>query len=269
MSAVPLQSTASLTFALPPSLSPPQARQLERFLAARIGKGLHVVVAGGYEVLFKDLRAGRAHAAWAPPFLCARLESQGLRVLMWGLRKGRPTYRAALLARAGAGLTLERLDGTAAAWVDTESTAGYLLPAALLKSHGLDAAQLFRSHAYMGTYRRALEAVRDGKADVASIYCPPQATGLTWETGVEEALPGESARFSLVAYTEEAPNAGVVVSNALSPAHTDALESAFAALTQGPEGESLLRDVFSGMERFERAPPRSYRSLYQLAVSAL
>lgn len=262
-------STATLTFALPPSLSAAQSRQLERYLAARLGGSVQVMPADSYESLFKNVRSGRTHAAWAPPFLCARLESQGQRVLVWGLRKGRPTYRSALLARAGESLTLETLQGKAAAWVDSDSTGGYLLAIALLKSKNLEPSQVFRSQAYLGTYRRALEAVRDGAADVAAVYCPPEATGQTWEAGVEEALPGEAARFSLVTYTEEAPNAGVVVSNTLSPAQTTALEQAFASLAENAEGKALLRDVFSGMERFERAPPKSFRSLYQLAVASL
>ena len=258
-----------LKFALPPSLSPVQAQQLERYLQARLGSGVQVAAAEGYEHLFQEMRAGRTHASWAPPFLCARLESQGLRVVVWGLRKGLPTYRSALVARAGSGLTLDKLQGTAVAWVDAESTAGYLLPYVMLKGRGLEPAQLFRSQAYLGTYRRALEAVRDGTADVAPVYCPPEATGRTWEVGLEEALPGEAAAFELVSYTDEAPNAGVVVANSLSLAQTSALEEAFVTLGANPEGRALLQEVFSGMERFERAPKMSYRSLYRLAVSSL
>lgn len=111
--------------------------------------------------------------------------------------------------------------------------------------------------------------MREGAADVAAVYCPPEATGQGWEAGVEEALPGAAGQFSLVAFTEEAPNAGLVVASTLSPAQITGLEQAFVTLADHDEGRALLREVFSGMERFERAPPNSYRLLYQLAVSSL
>lgn len=148
----PSSPAAALHLALPPSLTAAQSLALERYLGERLG-AVKVAPAESYESLFKDVRSGRTHAAWAPPFLCARLESQGQRVLVWGLRKGRATYRSALVARAGAGLTLTTLKGTAVAWVDTDSTGGYLLAVAMLKSRGLEPARLFRSQSYVGTYR--------------------------------------------------------------------------------------------------------------------
>ena len=267
--ATPALPVSPLLFGLPPSFTPQQSSRLRRHLEAALGQDVAVVTSQNYTTLFQQLRAGQAHAAWAPPFLCARLESQGQRVLMWGLRKGLATYRSALLARADSKLTLQTLQGSAAAWVDTESTGGYLLAVAMLKARGLEAKHLFRSETYYGTYGKALGAVRDGAADVAAVYCPPEATGRGWEAGVDEALPGHARQFRLVGYTAEAPNGGVVVTGALTPERTEAMERAFGELHGSDVGRGVLRDVFSGMERFERAPPRSYRSLYALAVSSL
>jgi phosphonate transport system substrate-binding protein len=266
----PAVSTSSpLLFALPPSLSSPQAGQLERFLVARHGPGTRVVVPESYGALYEGIRSGQLSAGWAPPFLCARLEAQGTPILLWSVRHGVATYRSALVARAGSTLTLQTLAGTSVAWVDPDSTAGYLLACALLKSHGLEPAQLFRAQAFLGTYRRALEAVRDGEADVAAVYCPPARTGRSFAEGLEEMLPGQGRNFSLVSYTEEAPNAGVVASPALSPKQSEALSATFLALKESKEGEGILRDVFSGMEHFSPAPRQGYRSLYRLAVATL
>lgn len=256
-------------FGLLPTLSAEQALQLKGALAPALGPSLEVEVCRSYDALFEGVRSGRLHAAWASPFLCARLEAQGTQVAVWGVRRNAPTYRSALVARAGAGLTLERLAGARAAWVDPDSTGGYLLGAMLLKSKGLDPRRLFQAQAFLGNYRRALEAVRDGAADVTAVYCPPASTGRTFEAGIEDVLPGEAGRFALVAYTEEAPNGGVVVAGTVPKAAVARLESAFLGLGGSAEGRALLGAVFSGMDGFERAPQLGYRAIYRLAVSAL
>src|SRR5690242_1296531 len=106
-------SSRPLVFALPPSLGTEQAAdrgaRLARFLSNSMGKRVEVSVAQSYEGLAKDLLAGRTDMAWAPPFVCARVEAMGVRILVRGVRKGASTYRAALLCRKGRGLTLDKL----------------------------------------------------------------------------------------------------------------------------------------------------------------
>jgi phosphonate transport system substrate-binding protein len=46
------------------------------------------------------------------------------------------------------------------------------------------------------------------------------------------------------------------------------LESTFLELADSPEGQALLRDVFSA-DRFEPAPRMGYRALYRVALASL
>src|SRR6185369_2058104 len=112
-----------------------------------------------YESLAKDLLSGKVDAAWAPPFVCARIEAMGVRVLVRGVRHGASSYRAALICRAESPLTIDTLGGRAAVWTDRDSVGGYLLAMALLRGKGLDPNKLFPKQEFAGSYKAALEAV--------------------------------------------------------------------------------------------------------------
>ncbi|NOK10904.1 PhnD/SsuA/transferrin family substrate-binding protein, partial [Corallococcus exercitus] len=100
---VPSGPRHSFRFGLPPSLGSETAREraerLASFLQRALGKLVEVSVATSYETLAKDLLSGRADAAWAPPFVCARMEAMGVRVLARGVRRGMSSYRSALVGR--------------------------------------------------------------------------------------------------------------------------------------------------------------------------
>ncbi|MGZ3459880.1 MAG: phosphate/phosphite/phosphonate ABC transporter substrate-binding protein [Archangium sp.] len=263
---------SAFRFVLPPSLgntlAPERAGHFTAFLERTLGRTVEVRVAASYEALAKELLEGRVDAIWAPPFVCARVEAMGVRVLTRGVRRGRSSYRAALVARAGSGLAVEKLRGTRVAWVDRDSVGGYLLSVAYLKSKGLEPAKTFAAQQLAGSYKAALEAVLAGTADVASIFCPPESTGLTYSEGVEVVLPGRGGAFELIAYTEEAPNDGVPVGTGVVPELVGALERALLGLHESEDGKRLLAEVFA-MERFEPAPRMGYRALYRVALASL
>ncbi len=270
----PTSARTFFRFGLPPSLGSEVAReraeQLVTFIGQALGGGVEVGVgvASSYEALAKDLLAGRADAVWAPPFVCARVEAMGVRVLARGVRRGRSSYRAALVGRAGEGLTLEGLEGKKVAWVDRDSVGGYLLPVAYLKAQGLEPGRLFSSQQFTGSYRAALEAVREGTADVASVFCAPESTGSTYADGVEVVLEGQGSQFEVVAYSEEAPNDGVPVGMAVAPELVWRLERVLLGLHESEEGQRLLKELFKA-ERFEPAPRMGYRALYRVALASL
>ncbi|ATB28252.1 phosphate/phosphite/phosphonate ABC transporter substrate-binding protein [Melittangium boletus] len=268
----PHPARVSFRFGLPPSLGSGPAREraesLTVFLERALRRKVEVGVAASYEALAKDLLAGRADAVWAPPFVCARMEAMGVRVLARGVRRGRSSYRSALVVRAGSGLTLDTLQGRRMAWVDRDSVGGYLLPAAYLKARGQEPGKVFSAQHFTGSYQAALEAVRDGTADVASIFCPPESTGLIYADGVDVVLPGQSGAFELLAYTEEAPNDGVPVGMGVPAEVVGLLERAFLSLHEREDGKRLLEEIFTA-DRFEPAPRMGYRALYRVALASL
>ena len=84
-----------LRFALPSSLGhdvEERAHQLQSWLQQTLQKEAEVIVAPTYEHLARELLSGRVDAAWAPPFVCARIEAMGVRVLVRGIRDGASVY---------------------------------------------------------------------------------------------------------------------------------------------------------------------------------
>jgi len=262
----------SFRFGLSPSMGADareRALLLERYFARSLGKLVEVAVAQSYDALGKDVLSGKLDAAWAPPFVCARLEAMGTRVAARGVRGGSAVYRAALVCRASKPLALERLEGARAAWVDRDSVAGYLLPLALLRTRGMDPAKVFFSQDFLGSYRAAVEAVLGDQADVTSVFAAPAAApSESSATGLEQIAPGRAAELKVVAFTDEAPNDGVVCSMSMSPDVMRAMEKVILEMHDAPEGQALLRDVFHA-EKFEPAPRLGYRSLYRVALATL
>jgi len=256
-------------FALPPSLGAVLTQAagplLKGYLSAALAKPVEVEVSPSYEALAKTILAGRADAAWAPPFVCARVEAMGVRVLVRGVRHDASSYRAALVCRCAAKLTAEALAGKTAAWVDRDSVGGYLLPLAYLRGLGLDPAKLFFAQQFTGSYRAALEAVLDRKADVASIFAPPDGDE---SSSVEEVLPGRAKELCAIAFTDSVPNDGLVVAMNTAPDVAATLETVLRSLHETGEGRAVLEQVFH-VDRFEAAPRLGYRALYRVALASL
>ncbi len=268
----PSPPRSSFRFALPPSLGEVVAKEraqlLASFLTQALGRTAEVSVEPSYEQLAKNLLANKLDAAWAPPFVCARIEAMGVRVLVRQVRGGTSSYRGALIAKKGSGLRLDSLFGKRAVWSDRDSVGGYLLPMGLLRAKQYDPSKLFVSQTFAGSYRAAVEALLAGDADVTSVFAPPAKPNVADTTGISEVAPGVEGDVEVIAYTDEAPNDGVAVAMAADPSLVTALERALLQLHASADGAKLLADVFNA-ERFEPAQRMGYRALYRVALASL
>lgn len=257
-------------FALPPSLGESELRaragKLETYFQAGLNKRTEVVIAASYEALAKDLLSGKVDAAWAPPFVCARIEAMGVRVLVRGVRGGASSYRAALVCRAKSPLTLETLNGRTAVWTDRDSVGGYLLPMAMLRGRGMDPNKVFAKQDFAGSYKAALEAVLSESGDLTSVFASAGKAGDT--TGISELLPGREKELHVIAFTEESPNDGVAVSMSVPPQLVLDLEKLLLGLHEGAAGAEILKETFHA-EKFEVAQRMGYRALYRVALASL
>ncbi|MEN9799241.1 MAG: hypothetical protein RL653_2937 [Pseudomonadota bacterium] len=267
----PPKRRGAFRFALPPSLGTEAARgravQLQAALEKHMARPVEVAVMPSYSELAREVLGGSSDAAWGPPYVCARLEAMGVRAVARGIRRGSASYRAAIVARADAGISLYGLAGRTAAWVDKESAGGYLLALSLLRAKGLDPSRLFFSQAFAGSYRAALEQVLARRADVTSLFGGTADDGAL-VLGAEEVLPGSGKELSVLAWSDEIPNDGVLVAPEADPEAAFALEQSLLTMELEDDGPQLLQDVFS-VDRFESAPPLGYRALYRVAMASL
>ena len=264
-----------VTLIVPPSaasLKKEQREGLVKLIGDGLGVPVEVTFADSYDVLTTSVLSGHAQLAWAPPIVAARLESAGAPVVVRAIRNGHSTYRGALVTRSNSALTMgfireaaararrpgsqEAMRPVRAAWVDRESTGGYLLVASWLREQGYEPDKVFAEQRFLGSYQAALGAVLDGTADVCSAFGPPAGATLA----VEEFVPGRTRDLKPLGFTAEAPNDGIAIAPLLPPGVRTALERTFLTAHATPRGAALIASLFRA-ERFELAPPQRYRAL--------
>ncbi|MBK8995465.1 MAG: phosphate/phosphite/phosphonate ABC transporter substrate-binding protein [Myxococcales bacterium] len=125
-----------------------------------------------YTDLLAGLHWGEIHFAWLPPMIAVRAIARGSAVpLAVPVRSGSAWYWTALFSREDSPIRdVTQLAGSRAAWVDSMSSAGYLVIRASLRAAGIDPARAFRGETFCGTHDAVIAAVREGRADVGATF---------------------------------------------------------------------------------------------------
>jgi signal transduction histidine kinase/ABC-type phosphate/phosphonate transport system substrate-binding protein len=185
-----------------------------RALTQRLGRPVVVELAPTYELVEQELAEGRVDLAWATAEQCTVFEPQA-RAVLRAVRAGRCSYNSALVCRAEEPLSVDKLHGKRVAWVAPRNTGGYLLPVRHLLSRGVIPAEVFAEQKFHGTYRKALQAVIQGEADVSAVYLshPDVYTArayLSFYVGADE------HRLTPFSFTEPTLSDGLVLTRRLS-----------------------------------------------------
>jgi phosphonate transport system substrate-binding protein len=162
----------ALTLLMPPSLGAAKATaRAELFdgaLSTELGETIVVAVASSYKELCDRALAGDVHMVWAPAGICSQLEPSA-RAIFKVVRYQSTTARSALVARRKDRLSMARLRGKHAAWVDPLSVGGYLLAVAHLRRCGVEPDVVFATQVFLGNHPAVLEAILHGEADVGAV----------------------------------------------------------------------------------------------------
>ena len=188
-----------------------------RELGKELGREVTPKVLPSYAALPRWIETGGAHIVWAPPLVAIDLARGGLGSLaLCCTRSGDTGYHAALFTRHSSKIaTLADLAGAHMAWVDTNSSAGYLVPRMHIAASGLDPATLFGRQSFLGSHERVACAVLDGDADAGATYLSlDPATGKPMSAGWLEAGAGLNGAF-LIAMAGPIPSDAIVLSSRL------------------------------------------------------
>ena len=141
-------------------------------IAQAIARPITPRVLPSYATLKEEVAAGRAQIVWAPPIVAIELEDKGLGTIgLCCTRGGQVDYHAAIFTQHASRIEkLSDLQGCHMAWVDANSSAGYLVPRMRLVAEGLDPEKLFGQESFLGTHARVACAVLDGKVDAGATY---------------------------------------------------------------------------------------------------
>jgi phosphonate transport system substrate-binding protein len=251
----------AFTFGLPPSLGREPSWELARELAVLLDDAgfATVIPCRSYEDLEQRLLAGTVDVAWGPPFVCARIEAAGGVVLWRGVRGGERTYRSALVARAQDVFDLDVLGRGAyrprVAWVDRSSAGGYLLARAHLSRLGVPVERAFLQESMLGSYAACLEALLAFQTDLCALFAGKTELEALWGPRVRQ--------LRTLAFTEEVPNDGVVLSPALPAARAQQLRRTLDQLLASPDTRRHFT-VWLHVDDFDEPPPGTYAPILRL-----
>jgi ABC-type phosphate/phosphonate transport system substrate-binding protein len=261
----PPRSAPALSFLFPPSLgrakASARAELLEQNLTNELGAPVSIRVTDDYADLERRALAGEAHLVWAPAGVCAFLEPVA-RAVFKAVRHGSATYRSALVVRKESRVTVDKLKGLRAAWVDPYSLGGYLLAVDHLRSLGVEPDQVFAEQTFHGSHPEALHALTGGSADLTAV-----TTGADDEPSIRAALslhigPVER-KLSVLTVTAEAPTDAMVLTTQLPPDRAEQIAARFFPSDGAFHAPSFLWAAM-GAEGFVRADPAEYRPLRRL-----
>jgi ABC-type phosphate/phosphonate transport system substrate-binding protein len=246
---------------LPPSLGREPSWELARELAALLDHaGFSTVIpCKSYEDLEQQLFSGGLDVAWGPPIVCARVEAAGGAILLRGVRGEERSYRSALVARAQDVFDLDTLDHgrfrPRAAWVDRSSVGGYLLARAHLRRLGVAIDRAFLQQSMLGSYAACIDALLGFETDLSALFVGAQ--------GLEPLWGAKAKRLKVLAYTEEVPNDGVVLSPALPAERAALLRERLDKVLAAP---GLRKQVTSMLNvgDFDEPPPGTYAPVLKL-----
>ena len=232
-----------------------------RELARSLGREVTPKVLPSYAALPKWMESGGAHIAWAPPLVAIDLSRSPANegkppiasLALCCTRSGDTGYHAAIFTRHSSKIsTLADLEGAHMAWVDTSSSAGYLVPRMRIASAGLDPSKIFGRQSFLGSHERVACAVLEGDADAGATYLSlDPATGQPMSAGWLEAGAGINGAY-LIDKAGPIPSDALVLSNRLSEETRGKLTEALLTLPQiapDPVGALFRADGFAIAER--------------------
>jgi phosphonate transport system substrate-binding protein len=250
---------SKLTIAVLPTNTPENlandAKELDQFLSARLGREVDLIFPTNYAGVIEALRFGHAQAAFMSAWPLALAQKHAgaevalaeVREVVIGQNKvEEPYYFSYWVVRPDSPITsLEQLRGKRVAFPSTLSTSGYVAPLARLVELGLvpsdgkkeaDPKSFFGDVVFAGGYAQGWEALKAGRVDAAIIA-----------GDVPEALYREVlANTRVIDQQGPVPSHGVAFARQLDAADRAQLKEALLALN-APENRALMRKFISGI----------------------
>lgn len=236
------------------------ANDLARALSDRIHLPVRAYVALDYTALVEAMRSGQVEFGWLTPAPLVLAEHLfHAEIVLTQVRRGSPTYYGAIVVRDDSpARTLDDLRGKTIAWVDPQSTSGYVIPRYLLLERGIDPRTFFRQQVFAGGHDSAVFAVQSGQVDAAAVWADPPSDGTGAWTRFARSHAGAALRPIL--YTPPVPSDAVAIDPRFGREHpllVRDVRAALIAVGNSDEGRALLKRL-NGTDGFVPADPAQY-----------
>ncbi len=241
------------------------ARQFAAALAKELRAPVDLVVRYDYAALMKAVRSSSVELAWMPPLLHARAANEGARLVALSQRGGKLGYRSVLVVARDCFAGVRDLVGIRAAWVDPNSSSGYLFPRLHLVAAGLDPKKTFASERFCGSATNACRLVANGEADLAACFVSVADDRASAQREIDRMFNMPSLR--VLDLTAVIPPDGFVVARAVDDARTQAMRTALLSLHLRADGAAALAALLQA-ERLVAVPAAIVRDLQRLVAHA-
>lgn len=241
----------TLTFAMGPVHLDAEGAELRvRFgahLAEALREPVEVVATRSYTELAALIGRGDAHLGWMPPAVFVRAEAaSGLRLLAAIERSLGDGYRGVLFVPTESPIrTIEDLSGKRMAWVDRDSSGGYLFVRHALRERGYEPAELFADERFEGSHGGVVRAVLRGEADAGATHAQTRPgtdeivlAGWHYYAGADGMRP--------LLLSPPIPPDVICASRALDVDRLDEAREALLRLHEVGDDPDLLDEVFGG-----------------------
>lgn len=213
--------------------------ELVQLLEQECALAFKATMATSYVGIVETMAVGKVHVAWLPPMAYVYAHQRnGDEVLLKVVRKGKSTYRGQVVVMADSPInSIEDLRGKTVAYTDPASASGYLFPASLLISHGLDLDEDLEMYP-AGSHDAALLALLKGSVDAAFCYDDVRTKLL----GTDFSDVMETTR--ILSYTDDIPADNVTASSKLDAAIANKVKAALVNLVATEHGQAVMFDLY-------------------------
>lgn len=232
---------------------------LVRYLSGKLGQPVELVVPGTYDAVVEGLMRGEIDIAYLTPlsYVVAKERLPGLVPIVQLVAEGAGRYLGYVVTSVDRPIEhLAELRGKCFAFVDPQSTSGYLFPLDVLRRAGIEPERDFEKTLFAGSHPKVVEEVLSGRCDAGAI------ASTTFRHMRSENVV---RRLRILAKTDWIPFDSIAVHPSLAPETARVLEQALLEVSsRTPEGRAVLMAVTSS-NGFVKADDRTYDGVRAVA----
>lgn len=236
---------------------------LSNYLSKKTGCQFEVYPFRNYEALLEKFITKEIDLATAGSFIAYRaIKELGAKPIARPEKDGISFYTGLIVVRKDSGIKrIEDLKGKSFAFVDVNTSAGYVYPRALIKSLGYNPNEFFREVKFAGRHDAAFLAVYHRQVDAAA------AKNLVFKQ-IARDNPDFQKKMFILAESKSFPEKPIVVRADFDPVLREKIKQILLNMDKDPEAKEVLKAVkadrfietslssFAEVEKF-------YRELYQ------
>jgi len=227
---------------------------LKGHLSQHLDAEIQFVLSPDFDMMGELMLDKKLDLVWFTPAAYAKVGRRvGARILCKPIRRGQPWYRSELVVGSGStAQEIKDLKGSRFAYVDKNSTSGFVMPNRQLARAGFkDPLAFFSSVTFTNRHEDSLAGIAAGRFDAASVY----------EGAMEHVKPPlQPSDFRVLVTGPHIPNDPICVRPDLDPDLTEKIRRLFLQMHEMDSGREALVPIekHEGITKFIPARDEEY-----------